>query len=718
MELVGGTFLLALRLIGVGWIWNWASDDSARKSGSGAFLWSAGRAVAAGLLLNLLPLLFLAALGIWTPGWDWTLWAILVAFGILRARRRGCDFRRAAARGLAALLLTWGLGSVSLLSAPRSEWLAGGWDPGIYQNEAVVLARTGDLRGNPTSIYAAMTPAEREIFSEAENSYRETFPSVPIRIADGSLPLYSFQLTPVCGAWFLRLGGLGLLMRMPAILAAWGLLPALALFGLVGMGSWRRWVGLGLWLLSPAWWYHQAIPTAEMLYLLLLLGGLLFYLRAFLDRARISLGVVCTLFAATVNHPNVAVLASGLLLVAAAAEGNLRAPGRWGRVLPGFAAIGLALAWNGWFSGLTMLRLEEKDHALRLMLAAWAAGGLASIPLLWRPLPSALKAWGLRVLQGGCAVAGAGLAAVALAASFARGHSALIKTAIWISGVGGAVLDHLVRLTPFHGMLALAWAGIGMVWLALRRDSVRPVLKTLVFALGAVFLFLLASPGIAAIYPWALRRYVVYLVPLLALIQTETAVCWIEGLRGPGRRWRWLAFLLFLPALVQGARLSVAAARVGDYPGLSQVLGALEQAADPRAVIVADDPRWGTPLLRAGGREVINGRPLWQSRDPEFQRRFLTGLQRVRERTGRPLLWLTSTAKGLDLYPVELDGVSAPLAEIPYAYHVVVHSARAAQYAVTPQRREFRLQEWNGTGWPRGESVLGYGIDREDEVHK
>lgn len=718
MELIGGTFWLALRLIGVGWAWGCASDDLARRDEAGSFFWDVGRAVAVGLLFNLLPILLLAALGIWTPKVDWALWAILVAGGILWAGKRGVTVRRAVPRGIAALMLVWFLGSLPLLSAPRSEWLAGGWDPGIYQNEALVLARAGDLQGQPDTIYSAMTPEERELFSVSENSYRETFPSVPIRIADGSLPLYSFQLTPVCGAWFLRMGGMGLLLRMPAILAAWGVLPALALFGLVGLGGWRRWVGLGLWLLSPSWWYHQAIPTAEMLYLLLLLGGLLFYVRAFLDRTRVSLGTLCVLFAATVNHPNVAVLASGLLLVAAAAEGNLGAPGRWGRVLPGFAAIGLALAWNGWFSGLTMWRLEEKDHALRMILAAWAVGGLGSVSLLWRPLPSALKAWGLRLLRVGCAAFGAVIAAVALGAGVARGHSALVAAATTIPEFGGPALDRFLRLLSFHGALAMAWAGIGIVWLALRRDSVRPVVKALVLALGAVSLFLLTSPGIAAIYPWALRRYVAYLVPLLALTQAEVVVRWVEGLRGPGRRWRWLALLLFLPALVQAARLSVAAARVGDYPGLVQVLNALEQAAEPRAVIVADDPLWGTPLLRVGGRDVINGRPLWQSRDPEFQRQFLAGLQRVRERTGRPMLWLTSTAKGLELYPVELDGVSAPRVEIPYAYQTVIHSRRANRFAVAPQERRFRLYAWDGAVSLRGESVLGFGMDREDEVNK
>jgi hypothetical protein len=200
------------------------------------------------------------------------------------------------------------------------------------------------------------------------------------------------------------------------------------------------------------------------------------------------------------------------------------------------------------------------------------------------------------------------------------------------------------------------------------------------------------------------------------LAQSYAVLCWFEGLRVSGTRWRWAALLLFLPALIQAARISTAAYRVGDYRGAGNILAALEQAADPRDVIVADDPLWGTPLLLAGEREVINGRLLWQSQDPGFQRSFMEALRRVCLDSGRRMLWLTSTPQGLGIYPVELGGSPAPKVEIPYAYHTVIHSRRANHFAVAPHERLFRLYAWDGAYSLRGESVLGFETSREDEV--
>jgi hypothetical protein len=114
-------------------------------------------------------------------------------------------------------------------------------------------------------------------------------------------------------------------------------------------------------------------------------------------------------------------------------------------------------------------------------------------------------------------------------------------------------------------------------------------------------------------------------------------------------------------------------------------------------VIVTDDPEWGTPLFLAGGRDVVSGRLLWRRDDPDYQRRYMEALRDVRQESGRRFLWLTSTAKGRDLYPVELGGNSTPITEVDYNFRVVNHSARARTYETRPRHRIFRLYDWNGT---------------------
>jgi hypothetical protein len=589
------------------------------------------------------------------------------------------------------------LGALPLLRSSRSEWLAGGWDPGIYLNEAAAVAQSGGWQGRTDSVYAALAPEEREVFSRGPGAYREILPSVPLRRDNGALPLYSFPLTPVCGAWLLRLGGMELLLRLPAILAWWSLPVLWALLGLVGWAGWRRWPAMVFWLVSPLWWYHQAIPTAEMLYLLLLLGGLLFYLRSALDRVRLPLGAAACLFAATVNHPNLVVLATGFLLVAAAVEGQQAAAGRWPRILLGFTALAAGLAWCVGFSGRTLLRLEARDHAASLITAIWGLGLLGACGLLARPLPAGIVTRTVRILRLAGMAAGVFLAVLAMAAVFEPWREWLID-AIERLPVAGLAIGRGLRTLPFLGALVVAWAGVGLAQFAARRESGRGLIQLLVLALGGASAFLVCAPGIAAIYPWALRRYLPFLVPFLAFVQAAAVVGWIEGFRLRPRTWNVLALGLLLAALAQGAWLSRAAARVGDYPGLARILVQLADAVDSRDIVVADDPRWGTPLLRLLGRDVINGRLLWDSPDPAFQQNYLEILQRLRAATGRRVLWLTSTDDRLALYPVTLGLVaSAPRLEVSYAYHTVIHSTRGDAYAVKPRSQVFRLYEWDGT---------------------
>lgn len=694
MEPFVGSLLLSLRLVLPGWIWGGLPAAATEDGEERSFWMRLGRAVAVGLLLNLLPALTLAGLRIWTPVADWIVWAGIVAAGVARARRKGRALDPAAA--FAALALVGLLSSLPLFFAPRSEWLAGGWDPGIYQNNAVVIARQNGLQDRAESIYSAMSPDERALFTRSDGDYHEILPSVPIRIEDGSIPLYFFHLTPVCGAWFLRMGGTALLFRLPAILALWGLLPALALFGLVGFGGWRRWAALVPWLLSPMWWYQQAIPTAEMLYLLLLLSGLLLYLRAARRGAAVPLGAMGALFAAVANHFNFAILAGALLAVAAAIEADLRAPGRRARIGLGFAAVGLGILWNLAFADVIVLRLEIQDRALSLILSGFVAAALLSWALVRRPLPAAVRSGALRGLRTAAVVLAGAAAVVALCVGTDAtrcGMAAAAQRIPW----AGLLLNGALKIVSFHGIPGFVWACAGVAWLALCRSPSKNPLKAVMAALGVVCVVLFLHPGIAQLYPWATRRPFAFLVPFLALAQAFVLVRSLEKLRASRSRWFALVPILLLPAGIFSARLCLAAARVGDYPGFERTLAALERALEPGDVIVADGPEWGTPLMLAGGHDVVSGRRLWRSDDPDYQRRYMETLARARNASGRRFLWLTSTDAGLALYPVEPGVRSGPLAEIAYEFRVVNHGERARSYETQPGRSLFRLYEWDGT---------------------
>ena len=58
-----GGFWLVLRLVLPGWAWTWRRDGEGGEGGWSGGLNQAGRIVAAGLVLNLLPVLFWARWG-------------------------------------------------------------------------------------------------------------------------------------------------------------------------------------------------------------------------------------------------------------------------------------------------------------------------------------------------------------------------------------------------------------------------------------------------------------------------------------------------------------------------------------------------------------------------------------------------------------------------------------------------------------------------------
>ncbi|NLB65355.1 MAG: hypothetical protein GX803_02675 [Lentisphaerae bacterium] len=691
MELIAGSFLLTARVALAGGVW---------AGGGGGWLARMGRVLALGVLLNLLAVVALASLEAWSPAADWALWALVVLGGVLWAFKREADWRPLAGRAAQALVLVWALTAIPLCSPPRSEWLAGGWDPGIYQNNAVAVARQGGLQARVDSIYADMTEEERVLLSTAEDRYREILPGVPVRTEDGSLPVYFFHLTSLCGAWFLRMGGVGLLVRLPAILALWGLIPLLALGDGIAMGGWRRWLVLACWLLAPLWWYHQSLPTSEMLYQLLLLGGALLYAQAAGRGARMPLGAMAALFAATINHLNVAALATIILVVAAFVEGGAGAPGRRERIGWCFAAIGLAIAWNLSFAGVTVTRLEDKDQALRVIMMIVVGGAALSWAFIRQPLPAEWRARSVRWILLAAAAVSLLLALMGLASVVTAFRPALFR-AVSACPLVGRSLSYLCRVIPFQGPLTVVWAGLGLAWLFWKPDPSMKPARIAVLGLGMVCLSLFWNPRIAAVYPWALRRIVVFWVPLLALGQAAAVLGLVQLVRARGGgRW-WLVLLVLAPAAGQSFGLSRAAARVGDYRGLTATLAAVASRLEPGDLVVADAALWGTPLMLAEGHDVLNGELLWKSRNAGTQRDILRVVRRAQERNSRRALWLTSTEHGRGIYPFAMPGAVPLMEPIRYAYPTVIHSRRGNRFAVQDNEKVFQLWIWTPPeGWP------------------
>jgi hypothetical protein len=205
---------------------------------------------------------------------------------------------------------------------------------------------------------------------------------------------------------------------------------------------------------------------------------------------------------------------------------------------------------------------------------------------------------------------------------------------------------------------------------------------------------LFLNPGIAPLYPWAFRRSVVFLLPLTALVLGYgLTVPALQGSRHP-QAGRLTTLLLVAALLVVGVRASRSAAEVGDYVGLREALATLNLSVRDGDVLVADDPRFATPLLLMYGRDVLDGSRLWKSRSPEYQRSFLEVLGRLQLEKGRRMLWLTSTEEALGIYPPAI-GSTTPLTEpLAVSYRTVIHSPKADRFATKESKTRLQLHLW------------------------
>jgi hypothetical protein len=690
-----GVLLLTIRITGAGWVWSSAARDPKRGSGDRCG-WVAGT----GLIINLLLALIASAFQQWSPGMDWILWGVLVCAGAMRIRLRPIRW----ASGIAPALAVGGLATAAVLLPLRSEWLAGGWDPGLYQNYAVSIAQRGGTQPRTDTVYAELTPAERETFRVTEGAYNQVFPGVPIDLRDGSLPIYFFPLNSICGAWLHRLGGLALLTRASMVLALLGLLPAYALLGSLGLRRGARLAGLLFWGLSPLWVYHQAIAISEMLQLFLFSAGLLFYLESMEQRRPWPLLAGLALFAGTVNRFDYPVFAGLLLALAAGAESAAQNPGWRRRILFCFGALALGILWDWIFAWVTISRLQEKDQVLWVVLLPFAFSAGVAWLLAWRRSPPPFVAPLCRAARfAGLCAAGALVAGIALLA-IPPAREMVLAVAAKVPVAGGMLL-RFSRLIPFHGTGWFLSVAVGAFCLARDRSAASLRMRMMVAVLGGLLLMLLLHGGIAPIYPWALRRYFVFLIPFMALAQGDLEARVFGGFRAGRRIWAAVGLLLLGLALFDGVRYSQAAFQVGDYVGISELLQTVDGQIQDRDLLVADDPRWGTPLLLARGRDVLDGKRIWGSTDPAFREDYLRMLRRLQREEGRRVLWLTSTEAGLGLYPLDIGPVVPMFENLPFVYRTVVHSARADHFQARDNRRAFGLYEWTAESaadplWP------------------
>ncbi|MCB1101783.1 MAG: hypothetical protein KDL10_05440, partial [Kiritimatiellae bacterium] len=528
--------------------------------------------------------------------------------------------------GLFTLVLTLSLLVIRIAPLP-GEWIAGGWDPGVLLNQAGWVARTGSLHpADPVFGELIRNPA-LSLFLKTQGTLTEAYPGLPFDPEAGRWVLYFYPATPVLGAWITQWGDAEWLLRLPVIIA---LLAWITVTGASAAISGKNQLGLvaGIALAAlPLWLYHARTPNSEMLELSLLAGLVGWGLGG---SPRTTRGpVLFALMLTLVLNRISAILFGGLFLLFLSADVRQRPPGFWP-----WMASGLLGGWM-YYLFLSPESMAKLTHVLPRILSA-----------------SAAMVVGSGVLLG--------------ANRLPRRWHKILPWMIFAMGIGAWLMlektgqapwrEWEMNLNALTGYLHPAIAvgtGLGLLVLVVMSPAARSPMLFLALSL----LIVLHQKHVAELYPWALKRYLPFVAPLVA--------CSLLSVPLLSRRMKlppWISAIILAGWLGGSIVLQRHAIRDSvnnrEFIGLADHLASLAAGVPPDAVVVADHFRWATPLAALHGLTVLNGEALWSRRDPELTEEVLRQLIA----TGRPIVWMTGTSDGLDVYPRTSTGKETALA--------------------------------------------------------
>lgn len=572
--------------------------------------------------------------------------------------------------------LFW-MASVVIMLLPRQgEWIVGGWDPGTYVDQGVWVSHTGTFGPAPDSLFSVFKPDELPLFAPQVLNFTEGMPVFPLDPEQRSFEPFFFRFMPTLTAVLDRLGGLRAATRVNLWMGLFA--AAMVLWVVAACFRGRLFLALAgiLVILHPVWVYHLHFPTSELLQ-----QGLLFGVVALVARrdetTAASWFAAAGFFALLVTHLSFVLFASLLLLAIAWAE---LGRGDRNRVLGDrsmqVAGILAGVAYDLMTASVTVERL---GFILTPLLGLSAVLMGLALALDW----AGGRAWFERLLVsriGGLAVFGL-LLAYGFTGWVAYGsHSALF----------GEQRANMSGAVPFLVPLLIGVALPGLLVFGHRSPASRCG-KALVFvALVATFMTLWEG-AIMPLYPWATRRYLVFTVPMLAILASYTLI--LVAKRSSSRFGMVVAASGALLLVMTMAPRVWRAWSATEYDGISVQLERIAGEFGPRDVILADRFCYGIPLRFIHGRAVLNGERLVELTGADRIRRAAGILKRLHDEGWR-IRFLTSTTAGMDIFPFRLKALRTDFQSEPFTLSEVFHEAYVRDYAMRTLERQWMISTW------------------------
>lgn len=572
-------------------------------------------------------------------------------------------------------LLLFALGVAALMNLPqRGEWILGGWDPGVYVNQGVYVARHGTFHPAALQCWRDLSPQEFGLLTRRfqGGEYVECFPGVPIDEVSRTFQFYFFRMTPTVIAELFRSGGLRAAVRFNEFVGLAAGLIFLACMLRAARPSHAVIAALFM-AIQPIFLYHLHTPASEMLELALVCGaGFLVMATPRNWPAHIFLCIV--FFVAILNR--VSFVAFGTLFLAVLVLLDFGRPDRL-RVLAQHVLLAGALGLGLFFDMSASAMIPRLGHILPALLMLCLIAGLVVLVIDLAACSERLRTY---VLDSGMG---------SILSAFALISGAGVLIALWFFDPGWVYtwIGSAGRMGHFIGMpvLILAAAAAAVMVMLRHRQALTfsREFKGWILCLLVATCVLTQHKWVAELYPWSTKRFLVYAVPLVAALAAVVPSALFERWRR-NRLGTIAAGLIIVGVLVSTARISWHAWHRTEYDGSSRVLGQVAAMIGPDDVVFADHQWWATPLTFIYDRQVFDGSKLWNSRNP-VGRAGLEQLMARLYRDGKRVRLLSSSRK---------ESVKADYVSEEVTLEEIAHHQRASDYMVRTRRFVFQLSTW------------------------
>lgn len=663
----------------------------------------------AGFLATLWGGLLLAEVGRFTA-WPAILAGAMTFALVWRHGRRHLPKSDTAPALTAGFLAAAALGLVVLVcTLPPSEWVLGGWDPGVYVHTAGSLARTGTLHTAEPDL-AGMDEAARSLFGRQYNDVWEPFLGMRM-LPNGKISPQFYHLYPVLMATAWPFGGMHAAVMVNPLLNV-----ACVILMYLWASQWLRprWAFAAalVMALNPAQVWQARFCTSELLTQCLLLGGLAMMGRALSGRPRNLLDAVLAgsafgLAMLTRYDTVLFVVPLSLVLLFGCGNRSLRTP-----VLVLLGVL-VALSMQVWLhqrflaplyhpgSALVILGLKAAGivavmMGVALFLSARHAGrGDEKTPQWMRWLPmvclALFAAWVFF-----CWYIRPRLTVEGRVLSILTGLYPGLKEAAWfplMAGRNARNAWYLQNLFGVPGLLA-ALAGTGIlifrsrtVW---RAAAVSAGLTVLVLLMTMIY----HEPFMMFVS----RRLIPVIIPLLCL--GVAAACDSLESRFASRKRIGLALAGILLAATLAVPLKGAAFMAGnrEWPGLISWYNQLAAAIPPRARVYSDQPGFAAPLRFLYGLRAYEIRAL----PPDPQSALM--IMMLNQSGEGPVLWLTQNA-----IPEAQRGQVVQVLDLPLRSSILGSTAHDVPHFVRQRGGRFRLYGVLPVAGPAAAETAGAG---------